>query len=105
MIQGLRGSLYTDKLVEVGLESLENRRTKSDMVEIYKILSEHDKINIPLFEYDSNLMNLRCHSRKLRGKLFRTGARWISFSQREINTWNSLPECVASSPSLEVYKL
>ena len=28
MIQGLSSSLYNDKLVEVGLESLENRRTK-----------------------------------------------------------------------------
>ena len=105
MIYGLRSSLYTDKLIEVGLESLENRRTKSDMVEIYKILSGHDKINTPLFEYDSNLMNLRCHSRKLRGKLFRTESRRNSFSQRVINTWNSLPECVVSSPSLEVFKL
>ena len=56
MIQGVKGSLYTDKLIEVGLESLENRRTKSDMVEIYQILSGHDKINTPLFEYDSNLI-------------------------------------------------
>ena len=33
MIQGLSGSLYTDKLVEVDLESLEStcRRTKSDI--------------------------------------------------------------------------
>ena len=71
------------------------------MVEIYmyKIISEYDKINTPLFEYDRNLLNLRCHSRKLRGKLFRTEARRNSFSQRVINTWSSLPEFVGSSPS------
>ena len=107
MIQGLSGSLYADKLVAVGLGSLETRRTKSNMVEIYmyKILSGHDKINTPLFENDSRLMNLRCHSRRLRGKLFRRQARRNSLSQRVINTWNSLPECEVSSPSLKVLKL
>ena len=49
------------------------------MVEIYKVLSEHDKINTPLFEYDSNLMKLRCHNRKYRGNLLRQSLGGIRF--------------------------
>ena len=36
MIQGPNGSLCTDKLIEVGLDSLRSR-TKRDMVAIYSV--------------------------------------------------------------------
>ena len=104
MIEGLNGLSYHAKLQAVGLDTLEIRRIKSDMIEVFKELINCDTSGTSLFEYDVNRINLRGHSRKLKGKPFRTEIRRHSFSQRIINTWNSLPECVVSSPTIEIFK-
>ena len=38
MTSGLSGSTYEEKLREVGLTSLEERRKKGDMIQVWKIL-------------------------------------------------------------------
>ena len=43
MIEGLNGLSYHAKLKEVGLDTLENRRIRNDMVEVYKQLAHCDK--------------------------------------------------------------
>ena len=42
MTSGLSGSTYEEKLREVGLTSLEERRKKGDMIQVWKILHEHE---------------------------------------------------------------
>ena len=36
MVSGLRGKTYTDRLKEVGLTSLEERRKRGDMIQVWK---------------------------------------------------------------------
>ena len=45
MITDLRGTSYREKLLELGLFSLEKRRIRADLVCIFRILKGIDKIN------------------------------------------------------------
>ena len=45
MTSGLSGSTYEEKLKEVGLISLENRRKRGDMIQVRRILHGHDHVN------------------------------------------------------------
>ena len=42
MLSGLQGKNYTDRLKEVGLTSLEERRKRGDMIQVWKTLDGKD---------------------------------------------------------------
>ena len=46
MVSNLRGRTYGDRLVEVGMTSLEDRRVRGDMIATYKIMSGKDKVDL-----------------------------------------------------------
>ena len=45
MTSGLSGSTYEEKLREVGLNSLEERRKRGDIIQVWKILHGHDHVD------------------------------------------------------------
>ena len=45
LVAGLQGNTYEEKCVELGLETLEKRRTKQDLLQTYKILHGVDKVD------------------------------------------------------------
>ena len=45
MIPGLLGATYKEKLVELKLDTLEDRRKRQDLILVYRIISGHDKID------------------------------------------------------------
>ncbi len=45
MISGLGGQTYEEKLNEIGLHSLEYRRDKADMVQVFKMLKGIDNVD------------------------------------------------------------
>ena len=46
LIPGMKGLTYEEGLNSLGLYSLEFRRMRGDLIEIYKILKGIDKVNI-----------------------------------------------------------
>ena len=44
MTAGLKPGTYQDKLKELGLPSLEERRRRGDMIQTWKILHQHDDV-------------------------------------------------------------
>ena len=44
MISGLSGKTYEEKCAEIGLETLEKRRVKQDLLQAYKIFTGQDRI-------------------------------------------------------------
>jgi len=70
------------------------RRLRSDLIETYKILNGNYSINRESF-FDIDDMGLRGHDSKLFNRRFRLDVRKFVFSNRVINSWNSLPsQCV-----------
>ena len=45
MILGLTSNNYHERLAELGMETLEERRHRTDMAQVYKIVTGKDKVN------------------------------------------------------------
>ena len=85
------------------LFSLEKRRLRGDLIEVFKLLNGLDKIDVSkIFEVNSS--NTRGHSLKIFKKQSRCDIRMFFFSQRVVNHWNGLPNGVVTAPSLTVFK-
>jgi len=84
---------YTDRLKKIGLTTLQTRRARGDMIEVYKIMTGKDKIDKEQFFplADSNY-GLRGHSLKIRKDRSNLDIRKYIFSQRVVNAWNKLPQ-------------
>ena len=105
LIPGLSNFSYTERLKILNLPSLAYRRTRGDMIEMYKILSG---------KYDpevSNFIQLRQDSctRGHRYKIFkkrpRLNIRKYSFCVRTVELWNGLPNRVVEANTVRTFEL
>ena len=105
MIRGLGCGSYRDKLIELRLFSLEERRLRGDMIEVFKIIQGHEKVDASkFFKFSNNPRPSRYHSKQIMKQKFRTDVRKHFFSQRVINFWNRLPSSVVNSNSVDTFK-
>ncbi|MES9884664.1 MAG: reverse transcriptase family protein, partial [Sedimenticola sp.] len=104
LIKNMENKIYSDRLKMLGIPSLQYRRTRSDMVEVFKILNGIDKADKDQLFQMNNENRIRGHNWKLKKKQFRLDVRKQTFSQRVINVWNGLPENVVSADSLNIFK-
>ena len=97
-------SSVTDMLQDLNWETLESRRTKLQLVMIYKIMN--DLVDIPADTYltPATTRTRAIHSKKLRQYPTRTDTFKYSFFPRTIPVWNSLPASVAEAPDLALFK-
>ena len=104
----LKFNNYSDRLSIMGLESLEYRRLRFDLVTVYKILNKIIHINQENFFIISeirNKYNLRRHKLHLnKGSLSKTNIRLNFFCNRIVDVWNQLPESVVTSKTLDMFK-
>ena len=109
MVSGLVGRTYEDKLAEVGLTTLETRRTRGDMIQVWKFL--HAKDNIPA----STWFTLYCHkptqitrntedSLRIRKENVNHEFRKNFFSIRSVDHWNSLPFWIRDAENMDAFK-
>jgi len=103
MVHGLKDIAYADRLEMHGLISLEKRRLRGDLIEVFKILAdrENDK---QLFFTPATCSHLREHSLKLSKPRSTRQVRQNFFSQRVIDVWNKLPSNVVTSTSINMFK-
>ena len=112
MVSGLLSNEYLERLAELGLPTLEERRCRGDMIQVWKILSKHDNVEIESFFQlaNSNSGSSRPSTRLATQTLslvkprFRLDLRRNFFSVRVVDPWNELPEEVRSSTSLNQFK-
>ena len=105
MVHGLKRKHYEQSLKILGLTTLEKRRQRGDLIEIFKILTgKEDLDSEKLFFRSRPEHNLRGHSFKLFKMRFKVAWRQHSFSQRAIDVWNQLPLNVVESASVNCFK-
>ena len=104
MVPGLQDKSYQDRLKELGLITLMQRRVRGDMIELYRLLHGFDKVDCRKF------VKL-CPEGRTRGnnlKLFKERSRLLIrskfFSQKVVNVWNSLPNNIVNAPSVATFK-
>jgi hypothetical protein len=103
-LKGLGAMTYDQRLANLGLERLELRRLRFDLVTCYNILHNHLSVPPDIFFSLANHTRTRGHSYKLLIPDSRISCRHNFFSVRLIETWNSLPDEVVSAGHTYAFK-
>ena len=107
LVPELRELAYPERLAELGLTTLETRRVRGDLIEVFKIMHGYDnlersqffKLRREVHSYPTSGHNL-CIYHKFPKKELRKGF----FDIRIIEKWNKLPEQVVNSQSISSFK-
>jgi len=100
LVPQLRKFSYEERLQKLGLTTLEQRRQRGDMIEVFKLLEGVENVDYnQFFTSATTSYALRGHDRKLTKTRSRLDIRKFFFSQRVVNTWNNLPASVVPCTS------
>ena len=103
LVPKLKYKTYEERLSCLGLTSLETRRLRGDLIEVFKILKGFDDVDFQNFFALSNT-STRGHSLKLFKYGCRLDCRKYAFSNRIVNTWNELEEDIIACDSINSFK-
>ena len=103
LLGSLKNKSYPERLRVLRLPTLEHRRLRGDMIEVYKYLHGHYDVKKPTLSQAGG-RDLRGHSLKLCKNRHRLDVRGNFFSYRTVTNWNSLTEEVVSAPSINAFK-
>ena len=108
MVSGLNSRVYKDRLKELGLQSLQDRRVRGDMIQVWKILHSHDNLDKKDFFQPVNqnhqLTRLRAGNLNLQKQRANTDIRKFSFSVRVTDNWNVLPSTLKEAGNINIFK-
>jgi len=104
MIPGFRFMEYSQRLARLGLWTLEERRNRADLIEVYKMWRGLSSVKFDQFFETDASCRTRGHSLKLRKHHCRLDLRQHFFSERVVNNWNGLDQHTIDSSSLNAFK-
>ena len=102
-LRGLRNLSYCDRLIKLGLCSLELRRLHLDLLYCYKLVFGLVNVNFDDFFALSTNTNTRGHKYKLFKPRCTASIRQKFFVDKVINVWNALPS-TTNFASLNVFR-
>ena len=104
MVEGMRNIPYKERLKRLNLHSLERRRVRGDLIEVFKWVKGINEGNIKQVIDFSKQNRTRSNGFKLEKLRFRTniGKNW--FTNRVVNDWNSLSKHVVEAESINSFK-
>ena len=102
MVYGMKHKNSKERRKQLGLMTLGQRRERGDLIEVFKILKGHTRIDPSLFWEVRDARNgaRLVKSRATNGRRQRQNF----FSYRVIQKWNLLPVRVKMAPSLDSFK-
>ena len=110
-LQRRREKIYKTTLAAVlnrlkitGLSSLEDRRNRGDLIEVFKILRGFSKVDYRHFFQLVDNSKTRGNKYKLVKSRSRSDIRKHFFSQIVVNEWNKLPDSVIEAESVNSFK-
>ena len=101
--------MYVERLRTVGLITLETRRIRADLLEVYKILNILEGMDEIDFFLRRNVATKGLHSSRSNcfafyKKRFKLDMGKYGFCNRVINDWNQLPEIIVQAKSINAFK-
>ena len=107
MVPGLSNKTYPERLRTLKLPTLAYRRTRGDMIHLYKLICDpiegaFDKTLPPLFEFFPR--DVRGHNKKIVYKGFKKDIQKFNFCTRTVKLWNSLSQSVVDSNSIDQFE-
>jgi len=100
----LDGLSYKERLNRLGLFSLERRRFRGDLIEVYKMMRGIDKVDSQHPFPKVGKSKTRGHRFKVRGKRYKRVQRGNVFTQRVVSVWNELPKAVVEGGTILSFK-
>jgi len=105
IVKECRSKSYLERLQHLKLPTLKYRRTRGDMIEVYKILhNKYDSNAVGLNLNLSNIVHTRSNSYKLDKHRPKYDLRKFFFSERVVELWNSLPPSVVQAETVDTFK-
>ena len=108
MIPGLKSLSYEERLKMLQLPTLVYRRLRGDMIEAYKIATGKYETGVTAVlqfdNYNRTGPATRGQKYKLKKSRCNTRLRLNFFTERIINTWNSLPLTIVEAPSVLTFE-
>ena len=104
LVTSLEHVSYPERLKTLGLPTLEYRRDRADMIQVYKILNGIGKVDKDSLFTMSTYQTTRGHPLEIFKKRYRLRIRGHFFSNRVVDSWNELPTDVVTAPSLNTFK-
>jgi hypothetical protein len=103
LIPELRHRPYRERIKELGLMTVKQRRERIDLIQVYKILNKIDNVSANnYFELCDN--PTRNNGHKIKVKRYNTSILCNSFTYRVENKWNSLSAEIVNSETLTNFK-
>jgi len=106
LLPELKGRNYIDRLKACKLPTLHYRRIWGDMIETYKIVSgKYDNLAAPMLPSPHSHVT-QGHDLRLKKNRARYDLRKCKFffTNRVVNIWNSLPDCVVHADTVNCFK-
>ena len=104
MFPELKELPYSQRLAKLHLWSLEERRNRADLIEIFKMIKGFTAVSWTHFFTRMKSGITRGHNWKLMKKGVRSDLRLHSFSHRSVNRWNNLTQDEVDAPSVNAFK-
>ena len=110
MTSGLKGKTYLERLKEVGLTTLVDRRTRGDMIQVWKTLHQANDVLPETWFTPAHGQRLGSSTRSTSDiwNIKRTkpdnDIRRNFWSIRCVDTWNNLPSELKNSETLNAFK-
>lgn len=93
-----------ERIDRLGLWTLEERRNRADLIEVFKICNGYTTLSLEAFFEVDSYGRTRGHNWKLRKPHCTKGIRKYFFSSRVIDRWNKLTDDIVRSPSINSFK-
>ena len=104
MIRTLKDKSCEERLKNIKLATIETRRLRGDLIEVFKIFKGFDNIEPTKFLELINNVHTRGHSLKMFKQGCGLDCRKYAFSQRVVNIWNSLDKEIIACDSTNSFK-
>jgi hypothetical protein len=108
MVSGLSSAQYEDRLKELGLTTLEERRHQLDMLQTFKILAGKDKVDkstwFTMSSESDRVTRATADPLSIRIPANRLETRRQFFSQRVPDQWNKIPLEIRQAPTPMAFK-
>ena len=104
MIPELKELPYETRLHSLNFQTLEMRRIRGDLIEVFKIMDGFERLHWKLLFTPAVYEGTRGHSMNLQKETVRLNVRKHFFIQRVINYWNALLQSTVSANSINGFK-
>ena len=104
LVPGIANLTYSERLRHLKLDSLSFRRRRMDIIQVFRIIKQIDKIDPDKFFEMNTLSRTRGHSLKIVKPRAAHNLRNNSFTLRVINDWNGLKESTVNCTTINSFK-